>query len=97
VRFDVVRERGLVAQHAIRGNGGFAYGMVETSYFDGQPTSVPPPVTDCKTRYRRPSSSDDTVVSTGAHPAYARMERPSARVASAGRKYSGKRIAVGQL
>jgi hypothetical protein len=97
VRFDVVRERGLVAQHAIRGNGGFAFGMVETSYFDGQPTSAPPPVQECKTRYRRPSTSDDMIVQSGARATHARMDRSSAKGFSAGRKYSGKRFAVGQL
>jgi hypothetical protein len=97
VRFDVVRQRGLIAQHAIRGNGGFAYGMVETSYIDGQPTSVPPPIADCKTRYRRPSTDREPIVSSGGNPTYASAERSFAKTMLAGRKYRGIKVVAGSL
>jgi hypothetical protein len=56
VRFDVNSQRGLIAQHSIRGNGGFAYGIAKTSFKWDRPLSLPPDVKDCQTRYRRPGN-----------------------------------------
>ena len=67
VRFDVNSERGLINQHAIRGTGGFAYGIAKTSFKWDRPLSLPPDVKECPTRYRRPGNfiavpaSDGTV------------------------------------
>jgi hypothetical protein len=58
VRFDVSHERGLGAQHAIRGNGGFAYGIVETAKISERPLSAPPPVSSCPTRYHPPGPEE---------------------------------------
>jgi pimeloyl-ACP methyl ester carboxylesterase len=70
-RFDVNQQRGLIGQHYIRGPGGFAYGIVDTSY--GGSLSVPPKIGDCPTRYRRPTTDEDVVASAASgHPVYAR-------------------------
>jgi hypothetical protein len=63
VRFDVNHQRGLIAQHSIRGTGAFAYGLVETSNEWGRPVSVPPPVSDCPTRYH--PITDQRIVAAG--------------------------------
>jgi hypothetical protein len=70
VRFDVNHERGLVPQHSIRGTGGFAYGIVETSSNWGRPLLAPPPVSDCPTRYRRPTTDEGVAAAAPSQPIY---------------------------
>src|SRR5206468_9468409 len=73
--FDVNGERGLVAQHSIRGRGGFAYGMAKTANEWGQPSlalALPPAVRDCPTRYRRPTTGEEAVAAETSQSTYAR-------------------------